>query len=151
MSCNREPNNSWISKKDYQGYLNNLPDENFSERYTNCQNIFQKDLLFEFEMDSRLELDTSNCTFLILRGGTVSYRGKYNRSIKIEDVRFCLDNNLTRISSWAFIFLDKKTETVYKFYQKDKEVYNFSDKEKISVKLSSKGYKIKFDDDWFFK
>ena len=147
VGCNQRMDDySYISLNEYPNYMF-LADENFGKP-SDCHDIVKKNLYFKFLFDKNLKLDTSNCTFLIIRNG-VLYRGPFNEKINVKDVHFCLDNKLLNINPWAFVLLDHKTKITYKFYRKDS--YYFYEDQEITIKLFKSGYKAKFYNDWFFR
>jgi len=138
MGCTTKQNHQFKSKEEYSGYLNYKYTE-WCEK-CNCKDTLLKVQTFEFDID--FEFKHSDFEFLILREGVI-YKGAFNKKITLNDVCYCLDENLTKLNTLAFVLLDKKEEVVYKWYEK--QSYYLYKEDKISVKLKNDGsYKLRF-------
>ncbi|MDN5216635.1 hypothetical protein QQ020_31490 [Fulvivirgaceae bacterium BMA12] len=84
--------------------------------------------------------------------GTI-YNGPYKEEINVDKICFCLDDNLSKITSISFHLVDKNNNQVYSWHKKNS--YYLYEKDEMYVKLLNSGfpdsYKIKFSENWFYQ
>ena len=131
ISCNSEKCNSFVSKDEYLEYAQ-YDDSDWCEK-CNCQNILTKDILFTFERDFPIDVSHIDYEFLIIRQGVI-YRGLFENNIKIKDLTFCMDDNLSKVNTLAFILLDHTNKQVYKWYNDESYYLYKKDKYRISLR-----------------
>lgn len=134
QGCSNKPSHKFISKEEYTSYLNYKNDD-WCKKY-NCKNEVLKALNFNFKMETDLDLSNIEYEFLIIRQGVV-YKGNFESKITINDICFCLDDELSKINTLAFVILDKTNKTAYKWYKK--ESFELYDKDSLSIVLQQNG------------
>jgi len=113
-----------------------------------CKKVIKKDIEFYFECDKEIP-QAELLKIIIIRKGII-YKNNFSKHIKIPNLCFCIDNFLTKTSSISFVILDQNEGKVF-FWSKE-ESYNLTNIKKVYVKLGvTDEYKIKFDNDWFYK
>jgi hypothetical protein len=129
----KKENVNFISTNDFEGYLK-YPKSEWCEE-CKCKNMLYKDMIFIIDLDYP-NLHSEDYEFLILREGYI-YKGKFNEKIILQNVCFCLDDNLTKLNSLAFVLIDKTDKTVYKW--DEKESYFLYKKEILKIQLKKNG------------
>ena len=131
ISCNRKNDNSFVSKDEYLGYVY-YDDTDWCEE-CKCQKVLTKDILFSFEKDLPVDISSIDYEFLIIRQGVI-YRGPFENNIKIDNLTFCMDDNLSKVNTLAFILLDHTNKQVYKWYNDESYYLYKKDKYRISLR-----------------
>lgn len=132
-SCKKNKN-TLVSKNEYFEYVNY--DTTDWCKKCNAHSILTKDLVFNLNMDVYIDLSSINYDFLIIRQGVI-YKGPFKQKIEIRNVNFCMDDNLSKVNTLAFVLLDHTNRKVYKWY--NKESYYLYKKSKYYVKLEENG------------
>ena len=83
-----------------------------------------------------MDLSSIDYEFLIIRQGVI-YKGPFENDIKINKLTFCMDDNLSKVNTLAFVLLDHTNKQVYKWYKK--ESYYLYKKEKYHISLRGDG------------
>lgn len=134
----RKPKHTFISEKQYEEYLNIKADE----WCTNCKEVEFKNQTFQFTMDIDFDFNSIEHEFIIIRKGAI-YRGNFSNTINLTNVCYCLDNNLMKLNTIAFVLIDKENKKVYKWYEK--QSYYLHKKDTLTVRLKDDGtYKVRF-------
>ncbi len=138
FSCKRN-SNTLISKIEYTDYANY--DTTDWCKKCQAQSVLVKDLSFNFEMEDPIDLSSINYEFIIIRQGVI-YRGPFDTHIEVNNVSFCMDDNLSMVNTLAFVILDHTNKQVYKWY--NKESYYLYKKDKYNILLKCNGeYSLK--------
>ena len=133
FACHKD-NNTLISTDEYLDYVNyNTTDWC---KKCNAQSVLKKDILFNFDMKVPIDLSAIKYDFMIIRQGVI-YIGPFEKNIIIKNVSFCMDDNLSRVNTLAFVIIDHTNKQVYKWY--NKESYYLYKKDKCNVTLEKNG------------
>ena len=118
----------------------------------NCKNKLNKELSFFICHDNK-KVNLNDYEIIIESLHSMVYKGSYSKEIKVWNVEFCNDDNLSRITVLNFYAIDKENNIVYGWSKKSS--FYLLNHEKVFVRLngSKKGdtYKIKFDAESSFK
>lgn len=133
FSCHKD-NNTLISKDEYLDYVNY--DTTDWCKKCNAQSVMIKDMLFHFDMNVPIDLSSIKYDFMIIRQGVI-YIGPFEKNITIKNLSFCMDDNLSKVNTLAFVILDHTNKQVYKWY--NKESYYLYKKDKCDVTLEKNG------------
>ena len=134
--CSSYKNNSntLISKDEYYDYVNY--DTTDWCKKCNARSILKRDMLFIFDLEVPIDLSSINYDFVIIRQGVI-YKGPFKKSIRVKNVTFCMDDNLSKVNTLAFIILDHTNKKVYKWY--NKESYYLYKKSEYNISLKNNG------------
>ncbi len=135
VSCNIKNDNSFVSKDEYLEYAYYDDTTDWCEK-CKCQKVLTKDISFSFDKDFPMDLSSIDYEFLIIRQGVI-YKGPFENDIKINKLTFCMDDNLSKVNTLAFVLLDHTNKQVYKWYKK--ESYYLYKKEKYHISLRGDG------------
>ncbi len=113
ISCNNKNDNTFVSRDEYLGYVY-YDDTDWCEK-CKCQKVLTKDILFSFDKDFPIDLSSIDYEFLIIRQGVI-YRGRFENDIIIDNLAFCMDDNLSKVNTLAFALLDHTNKLVYNWY-----------------------------------
>lgn len=134
-SCKRNSlSYTFISKDEYYGYVN-YDTTDWCEK-CHAKSILIKNLSFNFDMEVPIDLSSIDYEFLIIREGVI-YRGPFDNYIEVNNLSFCMDSNLSKVNTLAFILIDHTNKQVYKWYKK--ESYYLYKKDKYSISLKCNG------------
>lgn len=134
ISCNSKQDNTLTSEDEYLLYVY-YDDTDWCEK-CKCQKVLTKDILFSFDTDFTIDLSSIDYEFLIIRQGVI-YRGPFENNIIIDNLTFCMDDNLSKVNTLAFALLDHTNKLVYKWY--NKESYYLYKKDKYHISLKGNG------------
>lgn len=134
ISCNSKNDNTFVSRDEYLGFVY-YDDTDWCEK-CKCQKVLTKDILFSFDKDFPIDLSSIDYEFLIIRQGVI-YRGPFENDIKIDNLAFCMDDNLSKVNTLAFALLDHTNKLVYKWY--NKESYYLYKKDRYHISLRGDG------------
>ena len=139
VSCiENKVSHKFVSSKEYNSYLTIEKDV----WCKNCTNIDSINQSFIFKLEPDIKISRTDFEFLILRSGYI-YKGEFKDTINLKNIKYCLDDNLMKLNTLAFVLLDKKESLVYKWYRK--QSFYLYDKTEIKISLRKNGdYKIKF-------
>ena len=132
-SC-KNNRNTLISQNEYYDYVNY--DTTDWCKKCDARSILTKDMLFIFDLEVPIDLSTINYDFVIIRQGII-YKGPFEKNIRVKNVTFCMDDNLSKVNTLAFILLDHTNKKVYKWY--NKESYYLYKKGEYKVFLKNNG------------
>ena len=133
ISC-KKMNNTIVSNEEYLDYVNY--DTTDWCKKCNAQSVLTKDMLFSFNMETPIDLSSVNYDFMIIRQ-VVIYKGPFEENIKVKKVSFCMDDNLSKVNTLAFVVLDHTNKRVYKWY--NKESYYLYKKDRYDIFLKDDG------------
>ena len=133
FSC-KKTNNTLVSSSEYLGYVNY--DTTDLCKKCNAKSILTKDMLFTFKMKVPIDLSSISYDFMIIRQGVI-YKGPFEKNIKVKNVSFCMDDNLSKVNTLAFVILDHTNKRVYKWY--NKESYYLYKEDKYTITLKDDG------------
>lgn len=133
FSC-KKTNNTLVSSSEYLGYVNY--DTTDWCKKCNAKSILTKDMLFTFKMKVPIDLSSISYDFMIIRQGVI-YKGPFEKNIKVKNVSFCMDDNLSKVNTLAFVLLDHTNKRVYKWY--NKESYYLYKEDEYTITLKDDG------------
>lgn len=118
----------------------------------NCANFVNKKLSFFIIHDNK-EVNLNDYEIIIETFNSLIYKGVYSKEIIVPHIKFCNDDNLSRIEVLNFYAIDKKRKMIYSWSKKSS--FYLLDYTKVFVRLNAEGeqdsYRIKFDNDLLFR